>query len=339
MATAALDTAEERLNGAQKGAVILLALEREQAARVLRQLAPQTIERILPYMAKPGTITREQQEAILAQTSLAMDAIQSMGEGGLEYTQELLNQALGPNRAALLMRQLTSGTAEQPFAVLLQADPDQAAAVLAQEHPQLIALMLAYVPAAVASLLLSKLPDPVAAETTRRLAHLRHVEPSVLKDLEAVLETKLTASQTIDVTGGLDRIVPILNAAEPSKERAILDRLSTIDPELAGKVRDQLFTFEDLRKLEDPLLQNILRRLDLSTLALALRGATHELQDRIYANMTKEQGALLREEFETLGVQKSRLVENAQHTITNLVHQMEDDGEIELPHGDQEVML
>lgn len=327
------------LKGAQKGAVVLLALEREQAARVLRLLPSPVIERILPYMARPGTISREQQESVLRQTTLAMDAIQSMGEGGLEYTQELLNQALGPNRAALLMRQLTAGTADQPFSVLLQADPDQAAAVLAQEDPQLIALMLAYIPAPVAALLLSKMPDAVAAETTRRLAHLRHVDPSVLETLESVLETQLTASQTIDVTGGLERIVPILNASEPSTEQAILDRLSTLDPELAGNVRDQLFTFEDLRKLDDTLLQTILRRISLPQLAMALRKATHELQDRIFANMTEEQGALLKEEIDTLGAQHVRDVEKAQHAITNLIHQLEDAGEIELPHGDQEALV
>jgi flagellar motor switch protein FliG len=328
-----------QLTGAQKGAIVLLALERDQAARILRQLPQSTLERILPHMAKPIPLGPDAHEQVLRQTAQAVAAIGSLGEGGLEYTERLLTEALGTNRAALLMRQLTAGTTEQPFSILLRADPDQAAAVLAKEHPQLIALMLAYIPAPVASGLLAKLPDTVAAETTRRLAHLRYVNPSVIKHLEAVLEKNLSATQTVEIADGVERIIPILNASDPSKEQAILDRLSTIDPELASQVRDQLFTFEDVRKLDDALLQTILRRIDLPVLAMALRKATHELQDRIYANMTEEQGALLHEEIETLGAQSVRNVENAQHQITTLIHEMEDAGEIELPHGDQEAMV
>jgi len=329
----------DTLSGPQKSALILLALERDQATHVLRLLPQPVIERIIPHMVKPAEVSPDEHEALLGQTADALDAVSRLDEGGAQYTEDLLSQALGPHRAALLMRQLSSGWTDQPFRILLQADPDQAAAVLAQEHPQLIALMLNHVPAAVAASLLSRMPDNIAADTTRRLAHLGHVDPSVLHSLEAVLESKLMVTVSTDVMGGVDRIVPILNASEPSVERAILDRLSTIDPDLASQVRDQLFTFEDLRGLDDVLLQNILRRIPTRQLAMALRNASHELRDKIYANMTGEMSELLQDEIETLGAQKVRDVEAAQHAITSLIHELEDAGEIELPHGEQEAVV
>lgn len=327
------------LTGAQKSALILLALDRDAATRVLRSLPQPIIEQIVPHMVHPPTVEPALYQALLAQMADACEAALHLNQMGPAYVQELLAQALGPNRASLLMRQLTDGSSEQPFSILLRADLDQAASVLAQEHPQLVALMLSHIPPHVAAALLSKMPPAVAAEATRRLAHLGRVDPSVVKSLESVLESKLTVVNPLEVTGGLDHIVSILNASEPSTERTILDQISTVDPTLASDIRNQLFTFEDLRKLDDLVLQTILRRVNTRTLAMALRGASHELRDKIFANMTQDMAELVQDDMEALGAQKVRDVEAAQHTITHLVHELEDAGEIELVHGDQEAVI
>jgi len=319
----------------------LLSLERDQASQVLRLLQPQSlVEAIVPLLAKIGQVPPGEQEYVLHQAFTAAQTLHEAVEGGLDYAQEVLEHAFGSARAAAFLRRLTlEKDSDVPFRILMQADPEQAAKVLSGEHAQLVALILAHVPAAQSANIVAKLPPAMAADAMRRLAHLGHVDTTILHSLEEVLESMLTVTAPLETTGGIDHIVPILNASDPATERTVLDQLSLLDADLAESIRNELFTFEDLQKLDDEALQLIVRRAEKKTLAMALRQASHDVKDRIFANMTKQAAELLQDEIDTIRKVRFRDVEGAQHEITNLVHELENSGEIILPHGEAEEYL
>lgn len=325
------------LTGPEKAAVILLALPEDAASEVLKHLPRELVEPVVGAIANMGTVPQVAREAVFHEAETLFHALEEILEGGWEAAQRLLEHAYGSQRASeMLRRVMSTARPMRPFAKLSHSPPEHIAALIADEHPQTVALVLANLDARVAAQVTATLPEHIAAEATRRLARIETLAPTVVADLERTLESRLALTSTAELGGGLDLVVPILNATDTSREQAILDRIAERDPELAAQIRNQLFTFQDLATLDDGTLQTLLRRIDTRTLALALKPADEALRQRFFHNMSENAAAVLEEEMGVLSRVRMKDAEAAQHEITDLVHQLEESGEIVIPRGGAE---
>lgn len=325
------------LTPTQKAAVLLLSLPEEAAADVVRRLPREVVDPLMAALANLGVVDHLQRDAAFQDVHLLLQSLDELVEGGWEAAQRVLEQAFGPARAADMLRRLTaSNRGARPFARLSRLDPDHLAAVVSREHPQTVALVLTHLEPRAAANLLAQLPEGLAVEATHRLALLDRIPPAAVADLESTLETHFSVTNAAEPAGGVDAVVPILNATDTARERSILDGLAARDLELATQIRNRLFTFDDLATLEPRILQDLLRRFESRTLALALKGASDKLRQTIFANLSENARAVLEDDISILGRVRMRDVEEAQHTITDLLHQLEESGEIILPRGDDE---
>lgn len=325
------------LSPTQKAAVVLLSLPDEAAADVLRRLPRDLVDRLMAALANLGVVDLAQRTAAVQDAETLFQSIQELVEGGWEAAQRVLEQAFGPSKAQDMLRRLTAANrSTRPFARLSRMDPDHLATVVGREHPQTVALVLAHLEPRAAAQLLAQLPEALSLEATYRLARLDRIPPAAVADLESTLETHLAVNASAVPAGGVDAVVPILNATDTARERLILDGLAAQDAELAQVIRNQLFTFEDLQNLDQGTLHDLLRRFEPKVLALALKSASAPLRDKVFANLSEQAAAVLQEEVEALGRVRMRDVEEAQHSITELLHQLEESGEIVLPHGGDE---
>lgn len=325
--------------GTKKAAIVLLQLPKEVAADVLRHLPRELVDPIMAALANLGTVPKGVRDQVARETETLIRSVEQIVEGGWEVAQQLLESAYGPQRAQDVLRRLSqqrAGATGRPFSRLSHTPPEHIAALIADEMPQTVAIVLAHLDPRLSAQVLAVLPEGVAAEATRRLARLESLPQTVVANLERTLESRLAMTGGSELGGGLDLVVPVLNATDTQREQAILDLIAQRDPELAEQIRNQLFTFADLATLDDGTLQNLIRRLEARTLAVALRGADGGLKDRFFANMSENQAQIIQEEMETLGRVRVRDVEAAQHEITDTVHQLEEAGEIVIPRGGTE---
>ncbi len=325
--------------GPKKAAIILLQLPKDVAADVLRHLPRDLVDPIMAALANLGTVPKEVREQVAHEAETLLRSVEQLVEGGWEIAQQMLESAYGPQRAQDMLRRLSqqrTATTGRPFGRLSHTPPEHIAALIADEMPQTVAIVLAHLDPRLSAQVLAVLPEEVAAEATRRLARLESLPQTVVANLERTLESRLAMTGGSELGGGLDLVVPVLNATDTQREQAILERIAERDPDLAEQIRNQLFTFADLATLDDGTLQNVIRRLEARTLAVALRGADAALKERFFANMSENQAEIIKEEMETLGRVRVRDVEVAQHEITDTVHQLEEAGEIVIPRGGTE---
>ena len=323
------------LTSTQKAAVLLLALPEDAAADVVRRLPRDVVNPLMTALANLGVVPPQQRDAAFADLRLLLESLDTLVEGGWEAAQRVLEQAFGPTRAADILRRLTVHHPDaHAFTRLAQLDPDRLAGLVQHEHPQTVALLLIHLDPRAAAHLLARLPEALALDATHRLARLDRIPPAAVADLESLLDARLALARTAEPAGGVDTVVPILNATDIARERHILDQLAARDPDLAAQIRNRLFTFDDLATLDPPVLQDLLRRLDTHTLALALKGASEPVRQTLLAQLSENARAVLDDEITVLGRVRRRDVEEAQHTITDLLHQLEDSGAIVLPRAD-----
>lgn len=327
------------LSGATRAAIVLLELPTDKAADVLRHLPRQLVDPVVSALANLGAVPKLIREQVNQETEMLLRSLNQIVEGGWDTAQQLLESAYGPQRAQDVLRRLMqqrSGGPGRPFARLAHTPPEHIASLIAGELPQTVAIVLANLEGRLAARVLAALPPETAAEATRRLALMDSMPPSVVENLEHSLESRLAMTGGSELGGGLDLVVPVLNATDTQVEQAILERIAERDPDLAQQIRNQLFTFADLATLDDQTLQTLLRRFEPRTLAVALRGADQALRERFFANMSENQAAIIKDEMDVLGKLRVRDVEAAQHEITDMVHQLEESGEIVIPRGGTE---
>ncbi len=259
----------------------------------------------------------------------------------MEYAQNVLEKALGSEKASLIISRLTTSLQVKPFDFLHKTDPGQLLNFIQNEHPQTIALIMAYLDPDQAATILTSLPGDRQAEVAKRIAVMDRTSPEVLREVERVLERKLSALVTQDFTdaGGVKAIVEVLNRVDRTTEKGIVEALEVDDPELTEEIKKLMFVFEDIVMIDDRSLQLVLREVDTKDLSLALKATNQDVQAKVFKNMSKRAGDMLREEIEFMGPVKIRDVEEAQQRIVNVIRKLEDKGEIVISRGKGDEMI
>ncbi|HWR56069.1 MAG TPA: flagellar motor switch protein FliG [Negativicutes bacterium] len=323
------------ITGKQKAAILLISLGPEMSSQVFKYLKEEEIEKLTLEIANVRKIENSQKERIFAefhQMCLAKDYISA---GGLDYAKEILEKALGSQKALDIINRLTATLQIRPFDFVRNTDPAQLLNFIQNEHPQTIALIMAYLQPEQSSIILSALPPDRQVEVARRIALMDRTSPDVIKDIEKVLERKLSSLVNQDFTsaGGVESVVDILNGVDRATERTIIENLEVQDPELAEEIKKRMFVFEDIVLLDDRSLQLVLREIDNKELSLALKAASNEVANKVYKNMSKRASEMLKEEMEFMGPVRIRDVEEAQQRIVNVIRRLEDAGEIVVARG------
>lgn len=323
------------LTGREKAAMLLITLGPERSAQIFKHLKEEEIEQLTLEIANIRTVSPAEREKVLNEFYQLCLAQQYISEGGIGYAKEILEKALGTEKTMEIINKLTVSLQVRPFDFIRKADPSQVLNFIQSEHPQTIALILAYMKPQQAAQVLSALPQDKQADVAKRIATMDRTSPEIIKEVERVLEKKLSNLVTEDFTavGGIQAIVDVLNSVDRGTEKYIMDTLEIEDADLAEDIRKRMFVFEDILQLDNRAIQRFLREVDNSLLALALKGATEEVQNVIYSNMSKRLADMIKEDIEYMGPVRLKDVEEAQQKIVNVIRKLEDAGEIIISRG------
>ncbi|MBJ7331955.1 MAG: flagellar motor switch protein FliG [Solirubrobacteraceae bacterium] len=324
--------------GRQKAAAMLVSLGPEKAAEIMRFMPDEEVEQLSADMAEIYRVDPGVSEALYEELYIRMAPGSEVALGGLEYTREVLENLLGPQRADEIISLLQARGEVRPFEFLRRTPPEQIYTLLKDEAPQTIALVIASLWPSVAGQVLTHLPPEVQAEIAVRIATMKETNPGVIGAIDQGLRQKISAISTAEFhsPGGVDALADILNNAGRSTERHVIEHLAASDPELADEVRMKLFTFEDLSVLEDRDMQLILREVEGKDLVLALRGVPDDLVNKFLSNMSERAAQTLREDMEVMPPQRRTVVEEAQGKIVAIVRRLDEEGTIVLPRGEDE---
>ncbi len=329
--------AEEPVHGTRKAAVLMAALGSERAAKVIGRMREDEIESLSTEMARLGGVGVETTDSVFHEMAAASLAGGS-ANGGIDFARDVIEKALGPERAVELLGRIAGPAESRPFEFLRRVAPERIASILRGESHQTIALVLANLPSTLAAGVLSKLGDAEQPEIALRIARMGETTAAVIEKLEQAIRLKLGASteREFAVAGGTKALAGILNHADRSLERNVLDNLATSDKDLAEEVRGMLFVFEDLVKLEERAVQQVLREVDQKDLVLALRGAPEDVTELVLSNMSERGAAMLKEEMEIQPPQRKKDVDDAQSRVVAVVRRLEEAGTIVIAGGEGE---
>lgn len=332
----------KKLTGYQKTAILLIALGPDVSSNIIKRLPEHVIEKVSYEIANTTGVTSELRKEVLSEfqeMSLAQDYIT---EGGLDYAKNLLTKALGPQKAKEIISAVSEITQQnKPFSMARKADPQHLFNTISKEHPQTIALILCYLQPDKAATILSGLPKELQQDVAYRIATMSGTSPQVVKQVESVLERKLSTVIGRDFTeiGGIHSLVEILNSADRSTEKTILDDLEKEQPELAEQIREGLFVFEDIVLLDSASIQRVMREVDNADLALAMKGTSDEVAEVIYSNLSKRAAETLREDIDFMGPVKLVQVEEAQKKIVGIIRMLDEAGEIVIVRGGDDILV
>ena len=323
------------LTGVQKAAVLLIALGPEKSSTVFKHLKEDEIETLTLEIANTRSVSAKMKEDVLNEFYEVCLAQQYIAEGGIAYAKDLLEKALGSEKAVDVINKLTASLQVRPFEFVRKTDATQLLNFIQDEHPQTIALILAYLPSGQAANIVASLPPEKQADVAKRIAVMDRTSPDVIKEVERVLERKLSSlvNQDYTIIGGVDAIVDILNTVDRGTEKHIMENLEIDEPELADEIRRKMFVFEDIMSLDDRAIQRVLRDVDNNDLATALKGANEEVQSVIFRNMSKRLATMIQEDMEFMGPVRLKDVEEAQQKIVNIIRKLEDSAEIVISRG------
>jgi flagellar motor switch protein FliG len=329
------------MTGRQKAAVLLVSLGADASAAVFKHLRQDEIDELTLEIAGIGHIAPDRKSAVVEEFYETAMAQEYISEGGLEYARQVLEKALGGAKADEVMNRLSSSIQVSPFEFLRRTDASQILNVIANEHPQTVALILAYLPADTAAQVISALPEELQADVAMRIALMDRTAPEVIREIERVLERKLSSVINQDFTsaGGLRSLVDLLNQVDRATERTILETLEEQNPELADEVRRLMFLFEDITLLDDRSIQQVLRDVDTKELALALKGTPGEVQEAIFRNMSERAALNIKEDLEFMGPVRVKDVEEAQQKVVAVIRRLEEAGSIVIQRGGEEGLI
>lgn len=330
-----------KVTGRKKAATLLVALGPDRASEVFKHLHYEEIETLSLEMAKMQHVEPTVTTRIMEELAATVTAYDSIAAGGVDYAREVLERAIGSERAAEIIGRLSSVIEMRPFEFLRRTAPEQIVAFLRNEAAQTIALVVANLHTTLAAQVLANLPEEEQAEIALRIAKMGETSPDVVKQVEDVMRAKLATivQNEYTTTGGVKSLAEILNHTDRPTERNVLDSLTETDEELAAEVRRLLFVFEDIVKIDDRSIQLVLREADQKDLALALRGVSDEVKTRVLSNMSERGAQMLLEEMEYQPPQRKRVVEEAQGRIVAIVRRLEEAGAIVLSRSDADVMF
>ncbi len=319
----------------QKAAMLLIALGPEKSSKVFKHLKEEEIEQLTLEIANIKAVSPRVKEEVLQEfyeMCLAQDYI---AEGGIGYARQLLEQALGSDKAVEVINKLTVSLQVRPFEFARKTDASQLVNFIQNEHPQTIALILSYLKPAQAALIIRSLPAEMQSDTARRIALMDRASPDVINQIEREFEKRLSTLVSEDYTtiGGIDSIVEIINQVDRTTEKNIMENLEIEDPELAEVIRKRMFVFEDIIMLDPKSIQRVLREVDNHQLAIALKGAGESVKSVIMENVSKRLASMIEEDLEYMGPKRVKEIEEAQQQIVNIIRKLEDAGEIVTSRG------
>ncbi|MEC9374339.1 MAG: flagellar motor switch protein FliG, partial [Planctomycetota bacterium] len=325
-----LPTNVEELDGVTKAAILILSLEADVASSLLKHIDPEQLEEVTRELAQIGRVPDPLRMSVIEEYYAESLATQYANEGGLDYAKILLMQALDPKQAEKVLGRIQTQVQKTPFAFLQKAESENLLAFIQDEHPQTIALILCHLPHYKAAEILTALPMQKQIEVIKRIANMEQTNPEVIREVEKGLESRLSSMllQSTEKTGGVPTVAEMLNLADRASEKAIMERLEADDPDLVEQIRRLMFVFEDILLVNDKGIQAVLKEIDNDELALALKTASTDLQQKIFSNMSERAAQLIKEEMEYMGPVRVSDVEGAQQRIVDVVRRLEDAGEI-----------
>ena len=329
------------LKGREKAAILMVTLGHDAVAKAYHHIDDTTIELLTLEIANLRKVTPDIKLDVLKEAQEMIMAHEFMTQGGVDYARKLLEQALGTDKAQDILRRITASLQVRPFDFVRHTDPQQLLSFIQNEHPQTIALILSYLSPEQSALVLGGLPPGSQWDVARRIAKMDRITPEVLREVERVLERKLSTvmGQDFTIAGGIDAVVNLINRVDRGTERNIIEALEEQDPELAEEIKKRLFMFDDIGGMDDRSLQRVLREVDLKDLGLALKGASEDLRQKFFKNMSKRAADMLKEDMDFMGPVRVRMVEEAQQKIVNVVRSLEEAGEIVIARSGEEELV
>lgn len=331
-----------KLSNKQKAALVIIAIGPEKAAKVYHYLKDDEVEQLTVEVASIQRVEAEKVESTMSEFYELCMAKNYISEGGVDYARQVLDKAFGTKRAAQLISKITDSLHEHSFEFLKKADPKHLLTFIQNEHPQTIALILLYTTPDQAAAVLSELPRDTQLEVAMRIATMDRTSPEIVKEVETILERKLSSVVTTNLTeiGGVKSIAEILNRVDRATEKYILDELGKSNPSLSEEVKSRLFVFEDIVYLDSRSIQRVLKDVQTKDLVIALKGvANSEVSNVIMNNMTKRMQDTIKEEIEYLGPIRIKEVEEAQQRIVQIIRRLEESNEIIVDRGGKDEIL
>ena len=321
----------------RKAAILLMSLPDEQAGKLLAKLDPKQVEAVSIEIAKTSGVDGDEQEQVIQEFASANPNALTSRSGGLELAKQLVERALGKGASATL-ESVRQSIEALPFGFLQKVDSQNLLTFIIDEHPQTIALILSHLSPQQGADILGGLPAERQISVIRRVATMGQTSPEIIKEVERGLEHRMSSvmSQQFEKAGGVPTVAEILNVIDRATERSLLENLAQEDPDLVDEIRRLMFVFEDITKFGDREIQSLLKNVESSQWAMALKGASEELKEKILRNMSKRAADLLREEMEYLGPVRLSNVEQTQQQIVDIVRRLEDAGEITTHSDEQE---
>lgn len=326
----------------RKAAILLIQLGRDAAAKVLAMLPEQLVEELTAEIVRMRDVSRDEAAAVLDEAHNALTSNEKAGRGGLDLAKQLLLQSLGAERADEIMERLGASLADLPFENLRRADARQLLTFLSDEHPQTIALVLAHLAPQQSAVILSGCDQKLQADIAHRIAIMERTSPDIIRIVERELDRRMSTvigAQELSSVGGVTPLVAIINRADRSTERMILEGLETVDRDLAEQVRAQMFIFEDITTLDDKAIQLVLRNVESADLALALKGVSAAVREKIMRNLSTRAAENLAEEIELLGPKRLSEVEESQAKVVTEIRALEQAGQITIMRGNDEALV
>lgn len=334
--------AAENLSPITKAAILLVSLDTDAASRILAHLDRSQIESVSMEIARLGDVDPQVRERVLEEFYQRCVASRYIEEGGIEYARTLLEKSLVPRDAEQILDDVEQTIYGSPFHFLQKTDPVNIAAFIQDEHPQTIALVLSYLPAHIAGQVLENLPARRQVEVTKRIATMEQTSPETIRDVEQGLSKRLSAimGQNLRRAGGTSSVAELLNNVSRTTEKGVLEALEEENPDLVEEIRKNMFTFNDIIRVNDRGVQGLLKEIEPDELALALKTASEDVRKKIFDNMSERAASNVKEEMEYTGPVRVSDVEAAQQRIVDIVRRLEEAGELIIEgRGSEEIVV
>lgn len=326
---------KELYSNKQKAAMLLIALGPEKSTKIFKYLKEEEIEDLTLEIASIKAVSPRIKEEVLQEFYELCLAQNYIAEGGIDYAKQLLENALGADKAIDIINKLTVSLQVRPFEFARKTEPAQLVNFIQNEHPQTIALILSYLKPSQSAEIIRVLSPEMQADIARRIALMDRASPEVIAQIEKEFEKRLSTLVSEDYTsiGGIDSIVEIINQVDRTTEKNIMENLEIEDPELSEVIKKKMFVFEDIVTLDSKSIQRVLREVDNHQLAIALKGTGEEVKQIVMENISKRLGAMIEEDLEYMGPKRMKEIEDAQQKIVNIIRKLEDTGEVIISRG------
>lgn len=321
--------------GKQKAAILMISLDSNKTSKIFKYLKDEEIETLTLGISSTKGVSPKTKEEVLEEFYQMCIAQEYIVEGGIGYAKEVLEKALGSDKAMEILGKLTTSLQVRPFETARKADAAQLLNFIQNEHPQTIAVILSYLRPSQSATILSSLDSDLQADIARRIAQMDSSSPEVIAQIEKEFEKSISSlgSQDFTKVGGIESIVEIISSVDRSTEKNILEQLAEQEPDLAEAIKKQMFVFEDIITLDSRSIQRVLREVPSENLTIALKGTGENVKEVILNNVSKRSAQTIREELEFMGPKRIKEIEEAQQEIVNIIRRLEESGEIIISRG------